>query len=256
MTREVKPADRLANDGARRRLDSMVDTAETSIDKELRTALQDLLGLEREPAALRWFTKIPKGLPKADRKARFCEKLDKATRGQCFYTTAEDEDCMGGAKYCGLRDGKEFATGMRSGEFLVARGIYKSIPAVLRAWQGNLFIEPGIFEALAFAPFASSPFDPDVVVVICNARQGMELLHANAYDSGTRGIGADASPICSSMAATPYLTGKVTYGFADVGARARMNLGQDGVMVSIPGSELQRIVANLKEMRSKKAFGV
>jgi uncharacterized protein (DUF169 family) len=32
---------------------------------------------------------------------------------------------MGGAKYCGLRDGKEFATGMRSGEFLVARGIYK-----------------------------------------------------------------------------------------------------------------------------------
>jgi len=84
----------------------------------------------------------------------------------------------------------------------------------------------------------------------------MELLHANAYDSGTRGIGADASPICSSMAATPYLTGKVTYGFADVGARARMNLGQDGVMVSIPGSELQRIVANLKEMRSKKAFGV
>jgi hypothetical protein len=67
---------------------------------------------------------------------------------------------------------------------------------------------------------------------------------------------ADASPICSSMAATPYLTGKVTYGFAEVGARARMNLGPDGVTVSIPGSELQRIVANLKEMRSKKAFGV
>ena len=122
--------------------------------------------------------------------------------------------------------------------------------------SGDLFIEPGIFEALAFAPLGSSPFDPDVAVVICNARQGMELLHANAYDSGTRGIGADASPICSSMAATPYLTGKVTYGFADVGARARMNLGSDGVMVRIPGSELQRIVANLREMRSKKAFGV
>src|SRR5208283_3543294 len=46
------------------------------MDKESRTALQDLLGLEREPAALRWFTKIPKDIPKADRKARFCEKLD------------------------------------------------------------------------------------------------------------------------------------------------------------------------------------
>ena len=226
------------------------------MDKESRTALQELLGLEREPAALRWSTKIPKDIPRADKKARFCTSLDQATRGQCFYTTAEDEECMGGAKYCGLQDGREFVPGRRSGEFLVARGIYKSVPAVLRAWQGNLFVEPGIFKALAFAPLASAPFDPDVVVVVCNARQGMELLHANAYDSGARGIGADASPICSSMAATPYLTGQVSYGFADVGSRAHMNLGPDGVMVSIPGSELQRIVANLKEMRSKKAFGV
>ena len=76
MTREAKPADCLANDGARRRLNSMAEAAETSIDKELRTALQDLLGLEREPTPLRWFTKIPKDIPKADRKARFCEKLD------------------------------------------------------------------------------------------------------------------------------------------------------------------------------------
>jgi uncharacterized protein (DUF169 family) len=33
-----------------------------------------------------------------------------------------------------------------------------------------------------------------------------------------------------------------------------MDLGDDGVMVSIPGSDLARIVGNLKEMRSKKAF--
>jgi uncharacterized protein (DUF169 family) len=59
---------------------------------------------------------------------------------------------MGGAKYCGLRDGKEFAPGRLSGEFLVARGIYQSVPAVQRAWQGNLRIEIGIFKALAFAP--------------------------------------------------------------------------------------------------------
>jgi uncharacterized protein (DUF169 family) len=190
------------------------------MDKASRTALQELLGLERQPAALRWFTKIPKDIPKAGDKARFCAKLEQATRGQCCYSTAEEEDCMGGAKYCGLRDGREFATGRRSGEFLVARGIYQSIPAVLRSWQGNLGIESGIFKALA-----SSPFDPDVVVVVCNAKQGMELLHANAYDAGARAIGADAGPICSSMAATPYLTGAVTYGFADVGARAHMDLG-------------------------------
>ena len=124
-----------------------------------------------------------------------------------------------------------------------------------RAWQGNLLIEPVIFKALAFAPLSGASFDPDVVFVLCTARQGMVLLHANAYDSGARGIGADAGPICSSMAAVPYLTGKVTYGFGDVGSRERMDMGPEGVMVSIPGSELARISSNLREMRSRKAFG-
>jgi len=44
-------------------------------------------------------------------------------------------------------------------------------------------------------------------------------------------------------------------GFGDVGSREQMGLGPEGVMVSLPGSELTRIVCNLREMRSKKAFG-
>lgn len=82
----------------------------------------------------------------------------------------------------------------------------------------------------------------------------MRLLHANANDSGIRGIGADAGPICRSMAATPYPTGKMTYGFADVGSRAYLDLAPGNVVVSIPGSERDRIVANLEEMVAKKAF--
>ena len=220
---------------------------------DIRGGLSRLLGLARAPVALRWSTKIPTDVPRAQ-KARFCAKLGLASRGQCFYTTAEEEECMGGAKYCGLADGAAFAPGLRSGEFLVTRGIYRSVPAVLRAWQAYQHIEPGIFQALSFAPLASAPFDGDVVVVLCDARQGMELLHANAYDSGGRSIGADAGPICSSMAAVPYLTGKVTYGFADVGSRPHLDLGDGGVLVSIPGAELARIVGNLTEMRSKRAF--
>jgi uncharacterized protein (DUF169 family) len=226
------------------------------MDDKRRTALRQLLGLEREPAALAWLTRIPKDIPKVTDKARFCTKLERATRGQCFYTTADEEQCMGGARYCGLRDAKKFASGRRSGEFLVAWGIYGSVAAVQRAWRENPQIEPGIFKALAFAPLSSAPFEPDLVFVLCNAKQGMELLHANAYDSGARAVGADSSPICSSMAAVPYLTGKLTYGFGDVGSRENMNLGPDQVMLTIPGSEHDRIVANLEQMRSKKSFKV
>jgi uncharacterized protein (DUF169 family) len=225
-----------------------------TMDDQARGALKTLLELERDPVALRWSTKVPKDLPKLGQKARFCAKLGQAVRGQSFYATADEEQCMGGAKYCGLRDARDFAPGRRSGEFLVAMGLYRDLPAVQRAWRGNLALEPRLFKALSFAPLSSSPFDPDVVFVLCNARQGMELLHANAYDSGLRGVGADAGPICSSMAAIPYLTGKLTYGFGDAGSRATMELGAHDVMVSIPGSSLARIVANLEQMQAKKAF--
>jgi uncharacterized protein (DUF169 family) len=218
-------------------------------------SLKQLLHLEREPVALRWSTKIPKGIPKVEKKCRFCGKLAQAARGLSFYSTADEEECMGGARYCGMRDPSTFPTGRRSGEFLVARGIFKSVAAVQRAWRKNMAVEAGIFKALLFAPLASAPFEPDVVFVLCNGRQGMELLHANAYDSGKRAIGADAGPICSSMAAIPYLTGRVTYGFGDIGSRNYMDLAPDDVVVSIPGSELGRLVANLEEMRSKEAFG-
>ena len=225
-----------------------------TMDDDVRRALSDILGLDRQPVALRWSTKIPKDIPKVEAKARFCTKLDRASRGEQLYSTATDEECMGGAKYCGLRDSKSFNAGRRSGKFLVGMGVYKSVPAVQRAWRDYVLIEPGIFKALSFAPLADATFDPDVVVVICNGKQAMELLHANSYDSGAHAIGADSGPICSSMAALPYMTGKVTYGFADVGSREHMTLDDCEVMVSIPGSEVTRLTSNLGEMRTKSSF--
>jgi uncharacterized protein (DUF169 family) len=82
----------------------------------------------------------------------------------------------------------------------------------------------------------------------------MKLLHANAYDSGSHGLGADSGPICSSMASIPYLTGKVTYGFGDIGSRNNMDLKPDEIMVSIPASDLGRIVTNLEEQKTKTFF--
>jgi hypothetical protein len=66
----------LAIHGAGSRIVVMSDVAETSMDKESRTALRDLCGLEPEPATLRWFTRISRDIPKADERARFCGKLE------------------------------------------------------------------------------------------------------------------------------------------------------------------------------------
>lgn len=222
--------------------------------RELGEKLNELLRLENEPAAIKWSVGDPRNVEKEEGKSRFCKKLQKAMDGETFYATLEEEECMGGARYSGLKDMREYPANVQSGAFMVPKGLYKSIPAVQRSRENETYINPGIFTAIIFAPLDKAEFEPDVIFMVSNAKQGMEILHANAYDSGTHGIGADAAPICSSMAATPYMAGKVTYGFSDVASRQNMDLNQEDIMVSIPGCELSRIVSNLSEMRTKVLF--
>ena len=221
---------------------------------ELGKKLNELLILENEPAAIKWSVGDPRNVEKEEGKSRFCMKLQKAINGETFYATLEEEECMGGARYSGLKSMSEYPANVQSGAFMVPKGLYKSIPAVQRSREHETYINPGIFNAILFAPLSKAEFEPDVIFIVCNPKQGMEILHANAYDSGAHGIGADAAPVCSSMAATPYMAGKVTYGFGDAASRQSMNISPEEIMVSIPGSDLSRIIANLEEMRTKMFF--
>lgn len=224
------------------------------MNKEVGERLKKLLKLEKKPVAIKWSVRKPRNIEKEKEKSRFCTKLDKAMNGEVFYATAEEEECMGGAKYSGLKDKCEFPANMQSGSFLIPMGVYKDIPAVQRSWKHNLNIEPGIFKAVLFAPINKAKFEPDIIFIVCNAEQAMKILHANAYDSGSHGLGADSGPICSSMASNPYLTGKVTYGFGDIGSRNHMSIKPEEVMISIPASDILRIISNLEEMMTKISF--
>jgi uncharacterized protein (DUF169 family) len=222
--------------------------------KDLGEKLTEILKMEREPVAIKWSVREPRNIKKEEVKSRFCAKLEKAMNGEIFYSTVEEEECMGGLRYSGMKNVEELPRNMRSGAFLVPGGVYKSIPAVQRSWKNNLCIEPGVFQALIFAPLTKAEFDPDIIFLVCNSEQAMLVLHANAYDSGSHGLGADSGPICSSMAAVPYITGKVTYGFGDIGSRRNMDLKPEEVMVSIPATDLKRITDNIEEMKTKAFF--
>jgi len=221
---------------------------------EIGEKLKELLKIEREPVAIKWSVKTPKNIPKEKSKSRFCTKLDKASKGEIFYSSVDEEECMGGIRYSGMKDKKELPINIQSGGFLVPAGVYKNIPAVQRSWKNNMAIEAGIFNTIIFSPLSKADFEPDIIFLICNSEQAMILLHANAYDSGSHGLGADSGPICSSMAALPYLTGKLTYGFGDIGARRNMTLKPEDVMVTIPAVDLERIISNLNEMKKKTFF--
>ena len=70
--------------------------------------LNEFLRLENEPVAIKWSVNEPKNVEKEEVKSSFCTKLTKAMKGEIFYATAEEEGCMGGARYSGLKDKCEF----------------------------------------------------------------------------------------------------------------------------------------------------
>jgi len=95
---------------------------------ELGENLSEMLKLENEPVAIGWSVKEPRNVEKEADQSRFCAKLKKAMQGEIFYSTLEEEECMGGARYSGLKDMAEYPANVQSGAFMVP-------PMPNRAWK-------------------------------------------------------------------------------------------------------------------------
>ena len=85
--------------------------------KEMGEELKEILKLEYGPVAIKWSVREPKDINKEEGKSRFCTKIDKAVNGEIFYSTIDEEECMGGMRYSGLKDRKELPKTCRAEDF-------------------------------------------------------------------------------------------------------------------------------------------
>jgi uncharacterized protein (DUF169 family) len=214
---------------------------------EYSKTIRKFLKLESQPVAISFSNEVPKGVEKMkSEKMRLCQMLDKVRfDDEVFYTKVDDHKCDGGSGSCGM---KEMSEGIKNGEFLSKMGLFGSKRASRRFINANPRIEYGTVKIVSFSPLDRVPFDPDVVVLICNAKQGMMITEAFAYESGKRTLGMTGPPICSSIVAAPFLTGEVVYSFGDHGARNYMNIQDDEIFVGIPAELLPMIITNLEKM--------
>ena len=102
---------------------------------------------------------------------------------------------------------------------------------------------------VSFSPLENAKFEPDIVVLTCNATQGMKLAEAFAYESGKHTTGLTGPPICSAVVASPFLSGEVVYSLGDMGARRFMKVKDEDIFVGIPAELLPDIVQNLGKLR-------
>ena len=215
---------------------------------ELSNKIIGILGLESSPIAIAFSNEPPEGVEQLKGRMRLCQMLDKVRLEEAsFYTNAENHECVGGAHSSGLIQPSER---LKTGEFLVKDlGLFGSTRAARRFISSNPRIEFGTVKVVSFSPLESTKFEPDIVVLICNAKQGMKLAEAFAYESGKHTTGLTGPPICSAVVAFPFLTGKVVYSLGDMGARKFMNVKDEDIFVGIPAELLPDIAENLGKLR-------
>jgi len=205
------------------------------------------LRFEGSPIAISFSDEAPEGINQMKGEMRLCQMLDKVRfDGDAFYTTIDNHQCDGGSCSCGM---KEMRESIKTGEFLSKMGLFGSKRAARRFTNANPRIESGTVKMVSFSPLEKVIFEPDVVVLICNAKQGMIIAEAFSYESGKRTLGMTGPPICSSIVAAPFLTGEVTYSFGDHGARNYMKIKDEEVFIGIPAELLQCITENLEKMK-------
>jgi uncharacterized protein (DUF169 family) len=201
--------------------------------------LQDLLQLRTAPVALAFQDTPPADLPHMAAAAPSgCTFWKRAALGQAFYTEASDHyNCPVGAYTHGVElppaQAKELQ-GVLETMFRLSYLRPEEVPDIPR--------RQGKFGVVLYAPLATAPFDPEVVLVCGNAKQIMLLSEA------AQAAGAEAPlmgrPTCAAIP-TVLQTRHGAASLGCIGNRVYTEMADDELYFALPGGQLGRVVEKL-----------
>jgi uncharacterized protein (DUF169 family) len=211
--------------------------------------LKDNLGLEKSPVAIKFVLReeeLPEGVPKLDKSVRHCEMVQKASQGEIFYATSEEQMCKGGSAALGL---EEAPSKVKTGEFYYELGRFSSIGSAKKTMESIPKID-NIMYALVYAPLEKANFDPDVIVIIANPSQAMILSQALVYTMGGR-VEVDFAgiqSICADAVAGPFTRRQPNITLGCSGSRKFADIKPDEVIVGLTAENIGCVVNALENM--------
>jgi uncharacterized protein (DUF169 family) len=206
--------------------------------------LQDLLQLRTAPVAIAFQEAPPVGLAHMGAPAPSgCTFWKRAAGGEAFYTETSDHyNCPIGAYTHGVdlppTQAKELQGVV---ETMIGLGYLRAeeVPGIPRR-QGQLGVA-------LYAPLATAPFEPEVVLVCGNAKQIMLLTEA----AQAAGVGAEAPlmgrPTCAAVP-TVLQTQRSAASLGCIGNRIYTGMADDELYFAMPGNQVGRVVEKLKEI--------
>jgi uncharacterized protein (DUF169 family) len=216
---------------------------------EISKTLKNKLNLTNSPVAVKLFLSEEDAksvLNKTDEKSRHCEMIQKASQGESFYATIEEESCKGGAAAIGLRD---FPEELITGEKYFSSKKYSSMGTSAHALRQVSKVDT-MMEAIGYMPLEDATFAVDVVVIKCKPVDAMLLVQAEGYVLGKR-FNADFSGIqsvCSDVVASPYMNKEPNITFGCNGSRRLADIKPDEVIIGLPVENLGCIINSINNI--------
>ncbi|MGB9202002.1 DUF169 domain-containing protein [Methanobacterium sp.] len=230
-----------------------MDRHEVDVYNKLSLKIKDQLGLDKSPVAIKLVSNngnIPEGISKIEGNFRHCEMVQKALQGEIFYSTAKEQQLCNGAGALGLT---EPSAGLKSGEMHYSMGKFSSKESAKRTVNAIPKIE-NIMKAVVYAPLETTPYAPDIVIIICNPQQAMRLSQSMVYTLNDRFLAdfAGIQSVCGDAVAGPYNTKRPNITLGCDASRKFADIKPYEVIVGMNSEDIGFVVNALDELNEIK----
>ncbi len=211
--------------------------------------LQLLLGLTRKPVGIKFllhkeeFDAFEAQAPK--NRMSYCTVVRRAGEGRCQKIHRGHSACMGGAMALGLeKPGPDVISGRRR----YLQGAYQDLTVAHKVSKGMVYCQHETY-GLAVMPLEAFQTEPDVVILILNAYQGMRVAQGYAYQGGhVRGTSfAGMQAICQECTSYPYENDCLNLSLMCSGTRMLAGWKEDELAVGMPYHLLPQVIQGLKQ---------
>ena len=225
----------------------MADNLQTN--KKYCEVIESKINLDTKPVAMKLIKSeadLPEGIDLIGDKIRHCEMVRKASLGDTFYSTIDQQLCLGGAGAIGLR---EMPEKLANGEKYFSLGRFKDLETAKKLTADLSIIEDRSW-GIIYAPLDEADFEADVIQVITKPVGGMKLAQSLVYTTGEKACGlfAGIQSLCGDAFSKPYLEGGINFTLGCDGSRKAADIKDEEMAVGISKEKIEEVISGLESI--------
>uniref|UniRef100_UPI003865B9F3 DUF169 domain-containing protein n=1 Tax=Methanobrevibacter sp. TaxID=66852 RepID=UPI003865B9F3 len=208
--------------------------------------IESKIKLDAKPVAMKLIKTeddLLEGYELIDEKIRHCEMVRKASLGAKFYSTIEEQMCLGGAGAIGLRD---MPPKLANGEKYFSLGRFQDLETAKKLTDKLSIIEERSW-GIIYAPLDEADFEADVIQVITEPVGGMILAQSIVYKTGEKITPSFAGiqSLCGDAFANPYLADGINFTLGCDGSRKAADIKDNEMTVGISAAKIEEVISGL-----------